>query len=314
LHPQPCELLEPDQARRQPTPADAVRRILAEDGRSTEPERVGDVRTVTVPGPGGALPVRVYHPTGTATGAPLPVLLWAHGGWVLFNAETYDASCRGLVNKTGAIVVTPEYRRAPEHPFPAAYDDVAATWRWLREHAAELGGDPARVAVGGESVGATMAVATACQLARAGAVRPVALVLVCPLTTVAQVGASMADAADARPLSRPVLSWVLMHAFHGAPAACTDPRVDLLSLPPDQLRGLPPTLVVTAERDVLRSQGEEFARRLAAAGVSTRLERYDGVMHEFFGAAAVLDAADRAQWTAAESLCRAFGSRRPVAR
>ncbi len=306
---QPCEILEPEPARRQPTQADAVRRILAEDERSTAPEPVGDIRTITIAGPGGELPLRIYHPTGSRT-APLPVLLWIHGGgWVLHTADTYDASCRGLVNKTGAIVVSPEYRRAPEAVFPAAHDDVLTTFRWLRGQAAELGGDPARLAVGGESVGATMAAATSWQLLRAGEEPPVAQVLVYPLTTVEQFGASMTDAADARPLNRPLLSWLTMHAFAGVPHAVRDPRVDLLGIPAGELAGMPPTLVITAERDVLRSQGEEFARHLEAAGVPTTLSRYHGVMHEFFGASAVLDKAELAQLEAAGHLRRAFGTR-----
>ena len=308
LGPQPSEILEPAQARKQPTPVDAIRKILAEDGRSTDPERVGDVRDIGIPGPGGELPIRIYHPTGSYTD-PLPVILWIHGGgWVLFTVDTYDASCRGLVNKTGAIVVSPEYRRAPEAVFPAAHDDVLATFRWLREHAAEIGGDPARIAIGGESVGGTMAAATCWQLARAGRPQPVAQVLVYPLTTGEQFGESMADAADARPLNRPLLSWMAMHAFEGVPEAARDPRVDLLSIPAAELAGLPPALVITDERDVLRTQGEEFAQHLDAAGVPTTLSNYDGVMHEFFGAAAVLDKAERAQREAADHLRRAFGT------
>ncbi len=310
LVPLPFETLEPDQARKQPTPVDAVRRILSEDGRFTGPEPVGDVRNITIPGPDGHdLPIRIYHPTGSMSGEPLPVILWVHGGgWVLFTVDTYDASCRGLVNKTGAIVVSPEYRRAPEHVFPAAHDDVLATYRWIGECAAEFGGDASRIAIGGESVGGNMAAATSWQLARAGARVPVAQVLVYPLTTGEQFGESMDDAADARPLNRPLLSWMAMHAFEGVPEGVKDLRVDLLSIPAVQLAGLPPTLVITDERDILRSQGEEFARHLDEAGVPTTLSRYDGVMHEFFGAAAVLDKAELAQQEAASHLRRMFGT------
>ncbi|MEV0731634.1 alpha/beta hydrolase fold domain-containing protein [Polymorphospora sp. NPDC050346] len=305
LKPQPFEILTPDQAREQPTPFDAVRRILAEDGRSTDPEPVGSVENVTIPGPGGDLPVRIYKPRD-ATG-PVPVVVWIHGGgWVLFTVDSYDASCRGLVNKTGAIVVSPEYRRAPEHVFPAAHDDVLATFRWVRANAGLIGGDPDRVAIGGESVGGNMAAATCWQLKQANEPLPVAQVLVYPLTTGEQFGDSMTDAADARPLNRPLLSWMAMHAFEGVPDGARDPRVDLLSLDATQLKGLPPALVITDERDVLRSQGEEFARHLQAAGVPTTLTCYDGVMHEFFGAAAVLDKAQRAQQEAAQHLRESF--------
>ncbi|BCJ70237.1 alpha/beta hydrolase fold domain-containing protein [Polymorphospora rubra] len=305
LKPQPPEILTPVQAREQPTQVDAVQRILAEDGRPTHPEPVGSVENVTIPGPGGELPVRIYKPRN-ATG-PVPVVVWVHGGgWVLFTVDTYDASCRGLVNKTGAIVVSPEYRRAPEDVFPAAHDDVLATFRWVRANAGLIGGDPDRVAIGGESVGGTMAAATSWQLKRAGERLPVAQVLVYPLTTGEQFGDSMTDAADARPLNRPLLSWMAMYAFEGVPDGAKDPRVDLLSLDATQLTGLPPTLVITDERDVLRSQGGEFARHLDAAGVATTLTCYDGVMHEFFGASAVLDKAQQAQQEAAQHLRDAF--------
>lgn len=307
LEPQPLEILEPEQARRQPTLVDAVLEILKEDGHPTDPEPVGKVEDITVAGPGGDLPVRIYTPADAGPG-PLPVVLWIHGGgWVLFTVDTYDASCRGVANKAGAIVVSPEYRRAPEHVFPASHDDVLAAYRWIRENAASFGGDPDRIGIGGESVGGNMAAATTMQLMQAGEPLPAAQVLVYPLTTGEQFGESMVDAADARPLNRPLLSWMAMHAFRGVPDAASDPRVDLLSVPTEQLAGTPPTLVITDERDVLRSQGEEFARHLEAAGVAVDATRYDGVMHEFFGAAAVLDKAEQAQQQAADHLRAAFG-------
>lgn len=307
LEPQPFEILEPERARRQPTPVDAVTAILEADGRSTDPEPVDEVQDLVIDTVDGPLRARVYWPAGIDRDAPAPVVMWVHGGgWVLFDVDTYDASCRGVANRTGAIVVSPEYRRAPEHVFPAAHDDVLATWRWMRDNASGLGGDPSRLAIGGESVGGNMAAATSLALQAAGEPLPAAQVLVYPLTTGRQLGDSMVDAADARPLNRPLLSWMAMHAFRGVPEAAKDPRVDLLGVPSDQLAGLPPTLVITGERDVLRSQGEEFARHLQAAGVATTATRYDGVMHEFFGAAAVLDKATLAQEQVADHLRAAF--------
>jgi acetyl esterase/lipase len=133
-------------------------------------------------------------------------------------------------------------------------------------------------------------------------------VCVYPLTTPEQYGESMDDAADGRPLNRALLSWMAMHAFEGRPDAATDPRIDLLGVQPERLRVLPPTLVITAERDVLRSQGQEFARRLQDAGVPTTARHYDGVMHEFFGASAVLTKAEQAQQEAATHFTAAFGA------
>lgn len=308
LGPLPFEILEPDQARKQPGPDDAVRKVMADKGLDG-PEQVGSVEDIVIPdAAGGQMRMRVYRPAQAGSG-PLPVVMWIHGGgWVLFDIDTYDASCRGLTNKTGAVVVSPEYRRAPEAVFPAAHDDVLAAYRWTAAHAAELGGDPSRIGIGGESVGGTMAAATVLQLAQAGEQLPSAAVCVYPLTTGEQFGESMQDAADGRPLNLALLSWMAMHAFQGAPHAAKDPRVDLLGWSRDQLATMPPTLVITDERDVLRSQGQQFAENLEAAGVATTHRYYAGVMHEFFGAAAVLDKAEEAQREAAAHFTRAFGA------
>ena len=302
----PFEILEPEQARRQPGPDDALRKVLGDRGL-VSPEPVDRVEDRTIPdGAGGEQTLRVYVPETGGPG-PRPVILWIHGGgWVLYDIDTCDASCRGLANRTGAIVVSPDYRRAPEAVFPAAHDDVLAAYRWVVEHAADLGGDPSRIGIGGESVGGAMAAATCLQLAKAGEPVPRAQVCVYPVTTAEQYGESMDDAADARPLDRALLSWMLMHAFAGRPEAATDPRVDLLDWSEQQRASMPPTLVITAERDILRSQGQEFAARLGAAGVDTTTRHYDGVMHEFFGAAAVLPEAADAQQAAADHFARAF--------
>lgn len=305
LEPQPPEILVPEQARVQPTLVDAVARILSEDGRPVEPEPIGGVQDVKVPGPHGtALHLRIYYPAQDRPGerrSPVPIIYWIHGGgWVLFDVDTYDASCRGLANKAGAVVVSPSYRKAPEHVFPAAHDDVLAGYRWLRNNAGTLGGHPDRLAIGGESVGGGMAAATCWSLHRAGEPLPSSQVLVYPLTTMTPFGDSMADAADARPLNRPLLSWMAMHAFKGVPDGALDPRVDLLSIPTEQLREMPPTLIITDDRDVLRDQGEEFGRNLFEAGVEVSVRRFEGMMHDFFGASAVLDAAQLAQHEAAD--------------
>jgi len=307
LEPQPFEILEPAQARKQPGPDDAVKKVMADRGLAG-PEPVGSVEDLKIPdAAGGQQTLRVYKPEGVQPGAP--VILWIHGGgWVLFDIDTYDASCRGLANKTGAIVVSPDYRRAPEAVFPASHDDVLAAYRWTVANAAQLGGDPARIGVGGESVGGNMAPATVLQLAHAGEPLPVALVAVYPVTTGEQFGESMQDAADGRPLNRALLSWMAMHAFEGRPDAASDPRIALLDWSEEQRRLMPPTLVITDERDVLRSQGQQFAQDLQAAGVQTTHRYYEGVMHEFFGASAVLDKAEQAQQEAAQHFLGAFGA------
>jgi acetyl esterase len=309
----PFEILEPDDARSRPMLAEAVQRVAA-DRDVAFPQPIGSVEDLVVPdAAGGQMRLRVYRPDG-AGDTPLPMIMWIHGGgWVLADVDAYDASCRGLCAQAGALVLSPEYRRAPEAVFPAAHDDVLAAWRWAVANAGTLGGDPARTGIGGESVGATMAAATVLQLAEAGEQRPGALVMVYPLTSAQQVGESMTDAADARPTNRPLLSWMLMHAFQGEPDALRDLRVDLLAWNGRQLTALPPTLVITAERDPLRSQGWQFFGMLEAAGVPATDRHYEGVMHEFFGAAAVLDKAEQAQREAAQHFLRAFGAARPEA-
>ncbi len=151
-----------------------------------------------------------------------------------------------------------------------------------------------------------MAAATSLQLAEAGEQVPDAQVCVYPLTTAEQYGESMADAADSRPLNRALLSWMAMYAFEGKPDAAQGPRINLLGLTAGQLAMMPPTLVITDQRDPLRSQGEQFAQNLEAGGVPTTARHYDGVMHEFFGAAAVLKEAEQAQLEAAAHFTRAF--------
>jgi acetyl esterase len=312
LGPLPVEILEPDQARRQPGPDDAVKKVMADRGIEG-PEPVGSVEDIVIPdAAGGQQRMRVYKPAGAGS-EPLPLIMWIHGGgWVLYDIDTYDASCRGLCTKTGAIVVSPDYRRAPEAVFPAAHDDVLAAYRWTVAHAAALGGDASRIGIGGESVGGNMAPATVLQLARAGERVPDAVVCVYPLTTPDLYGESMDDAADGRPLNRALLSWMAMHAFQGVPEGAKDPRVNLLGWTGRELTTMPPTLVITAERDVLRSQGWQFAAQLDAAGVPTTHRYFEGVMHEFFGAAAVLDKAEQAQQEAAQHFVRAFGAARPA--
>jgi len=311
LGPLPFEILEPEQARKQPGPKQAVQKVMADLGLEG-PEKVGSVEDLQVPdGAGGSQTLRVYKPEGVQPNAP--IIMWIHGGgWVLFTIDDhYDDACRGLCNKTGAIIVSPDYRRAPEAVFPASHDDVLAAYRWTVANAEQLGGDPTRIGIGGESAGGNMAPATVLQLAEAGEPLPVAMVPVYPVTTGEQFGESMEDAADGRPLNRALLSWMAMHAFEGMPDAAKDPRIDLLGWSQEQLRMMPPTLVITDERDVLRSQGEQWAKNLEAAGVEVIATRYDGVMHEFFGASAVLDHAERAQQEAAQHFLTAFGASAP---
>jgi len=303
----PPHLLDADGARKQPTLTDAVKALMKKrhiDG----PEPVDAVEDITLPGPGGDIAARTYRPSSAPEGDVLPVLVYVHGGgWVIADLDVYDASCRGLANRSGALVVSVEYRHAPEHPFPAAHDDVLAATTWIMANAASLGGDPTRVAIAGESAGGNMAAATCIALAAQGASIPVFQLLVYPVTSTAMDTPSYADAADAKPLYSGFMNWFFGQAISSA-SDLADPRLNLLSVPASALTGLPPTLVITASRDPLRDEGEAFSELLRDAGVEVEAMRFEGVCHEFFGAAAVLDQAARAQDEAAQRLQVAFGA------
>ena len=153
LGPKPLETLTPEQARRQPSPADAVKALLKQQGKSTAPEGVGKVEDRTITGPAGAIPVRIYWPSGAG---PFPVVLYIHGGgWVIATLDTYDASARALTNAAGAVIVSTHYRQAPEHKFPAAHEDTFAAYKWVLANARSLNGDATRSPWRARALGAT---------------------------------------------------------------------------------------------------------------------------------------------------------------
>ena len=178
----PIETLDAAAARKQPTPTDAVMAVLKKQGKPITPEPVGTVSNRTIPGPGGALPVRVYTPVGTGV---FPVIVYFHGGgFVIATNDTYDGSARALSNATKAVLVSVEYRKAPEHKFPAAHDDAMAAYKWVVANAAALHGDPARIALAGESAGGNLAVSTAVAIKASGARAPVGILAVYPVAEV----------------------------------------------------------------------------------------------------------------------------------
>src|SRR5262249_3661838 len=183
LGPKPTATLTPAEARKRPTAADAVKALLKKQGKRTDPEPVGEVKDVEYAGAAGKLPARVYTPKGEG---PFPVLVfWHGGGWVLADLDYDDASCRALCNAAGCVVVSCEYRHAPEHPFPAAVDDAFAAYQWVLKSAADLHGDPKRVAVGGESAGGNLAAVTALRARDKGVPMPVYQLLIYPVANYA---------------------------------------------------------------------------------------------------------------------------------
>ncbi len=296
LNGKPIETLSATEARKQPTPTDAVLAVLKSEGKSAAPEAVGTVVNRTIPGPGGPLPIRVYTPAGTGT---FPVILYFHGGgFVIATNDTYDGSARALTNATKAVVVSVEYRKAPEHKFPAAHDDALAAYKWVLAHATALRGDAARTALAGESAGGNLAIATAISAKALGLRTPVAILAVYPVAGSDTTTPSYTQNATAKPLNRAMMTW-FFEKYTRTPADAQNPRLNLMLA---NLQGLPPTTIVTAQFDPLRSDGDMLADRLKAAGVEVDIRNFDGVAHEFFGQGAVVSTARDAVKYAADGL------------
>lgn len=309
LQPKAIEKLDVSEARAQPTAADAVKALLIQQGRSALPEDLVpgvSTRELSIPSPGGDLPATVYLPgVGTVGAAALPVILYFHGGgWVIADRKVYDGGARGLAKQTGAIVVSVDYRQAPEHKFPAAWDDALAAYRWLTLNAAEIGGDPARLALAGESAGGNLAVATAVAARTAGLTPPRHVLSVYPVAQTSLNTESYLENAIAKPLNRAMVEWFVKHLINDEDDL-KDTRLQLIDA---DLHGLPPVTLINARLDPLRSDGAKLKDALDKAGVPVERREYEGVAHEFFGAAAVLEKARLAQSFAAERLRQAFGA------
>ena len=300
MNPDAIEKCSPAQARRQPTPADAVKAVLREQGRSVDPAvLVPGVKTedLAIPGAGGSMPSRIYTPSAAG---PLPVILYLHGGgWVIADLDVYDGGARGLAAQAQAIVVSIDYRQAPEHRFPAAWDDALAAYRWILENAGRFGGDATRLAIAGESAGGCMAIATAVAVREAGLPGPLHVLSVYP---VAQTGnmhtASYIENALAQPLNKAMIGWFVDKLLR-SPEDKHDPRIDLVNA---DLRDLPPVTIINAQLDPLRSDGALLEDALHRVGVAVERVDYHGVTHEFFGMAAVVQKARDAQQFAGERL------------
>ncbi len=301
LHGKPIETLSAAEARKQPTPADAVKALLEKQGRPTTPEPVGSVTNRMIPGAAGEIPVRIYTPRGAG---PFPVVVYYHGGgWVIATLDTYDSSPRALANGANAVVVSVEYRKAPEHKFPAAHDDAFAAYKWVIAHAKEIHGDSARVAVAGESAGGNLAANVAIMARDQHVQMPVYQVLIYPVAGNDFETPSYQENANAKPLNRAMMQWFVRNTVR-TPADGADPRISMTNA---DVKGLPPATVILAQLDPLRSEGEAYAARLSDAGIQVDARTYDGVTHEFFGMGAAVDKAKEAEQQASAGLRRGFG-------
>lgn len=266
---------------------------------------VGSVADTTIPGPAGDLPVRVYAPGGPG---PFPAFVWFHGGgWTIGTLDENEFACRTLCAAAGVLVVSADYRLAPENPFPAAADDAYAVAAWIAGHGERIGADPGRIAVGGESAGGNLAAVTALKARDLGGPDLALQVLVSPVLGHPDDGrASYAEYADGYFLSKDSMDWFFT-TYPSDARDLDDPY--LLPLRAADLAGPPRALVLEAECDVLRDEGEEYARRLTEAGVETELVRYDGTIHAFFGLLATeLSVAGDAHARTAAALRSAFGT------
>jgi acetyl esterase/lipase len=266
-------------------------------------EPVASVTDRTIPGPAGLQAVRVYQPGGED---PRPVLVYFYGGgWSLGMLDTCDGVCRMLTNAAGCVTVAVSYRLAPEHKFPAAVEDCYSGAAWVAAHAAELGGDPDRVAVGGDSSGGNLAAAvTLLARDRGGSVFTHQL-LVYPNTDYQAGTPSMREINDPHFFNPKAVEW-----YWGLYLATPQDGANPLASPLRalDLGGLPPATVITAEYDPLRDEGERYAARLADAGVPVEVSRYDGMPHAFFTMIGVLDVAREAVAYAAARLRESFAA------
>lgn len=299
----PIETLTPADARMQPSATDGAKAVMAKKGMSTVP----DPSVATQDIPYGSDPkqfARIYKPAAaSAGGKTMPVLVYYHGGgWVIADVNTYDAAPRAMAKALNAIVVSVEYRHAPEFKFPAQHDDAAAAYRWTLQNAAEWGGDPAKIAVAGESAGGNLAVATAIYARDHGLTVPRHIVSVYPIANSSTTLPSRMDSANANPLNAAMLKW-FGYYYQSAPGDAQDPRLNLVAA---NLRGLPPTTIINAQIDPLRSDGETLATAMRAAGVKVEQKTFPGVTHEFFGMAKVVRGAKDANDLAVARLKAAF--------
>jgi acetyl esterase len=263
-----------------------MRRIAAMRWGGPVPE-VAKVEDFTVAGSGGVrVPVRIYRPRGSRQPTP-PVLFFHGGGWVVGGLDSHDAQARRLTNLSGCTLISVDYRLAPEHPFPAAYEDAMAVARWIARSATHIGVAPGPFGLAGDSSGGNLAAAVALTGRDEGLPIGVQVLIYPVLDNRPELYPSYRKFADGYFLTRKAMEWYLAqyipreyrHDWRAAPMQATD------------LSGLPPTMILTVENDVLRDEAEDFARRLRSYGVRASLIRYGGMFHGAWGLTQEIDAA-----------------------
>ena len=289
----PMTAMTPAEARKAPSAADAAMATMAKFHIPTPPAAADTMSKEIAPG----VKVRVYTPkTGTA---PFPVIVYYHGGgWIIANLDTYDASVQSLVQQTGAVIVSVAYRQGPEHRFPTAHNDSFAAYEWVTKNAASIKGDPAKIAVAGESAGGNLACAVSMMARDKKVPLPKYELLVYPIAGYDMTTPSYMANTMTKPLNKGLMAWFFKYYLR-TPADGKSPLVDLVHA---NLKGLPPTTIITDQYDPLMSEGKMLSDNLQKAGVAVQYRNYDGVTHEFFGMAAVVPEAKDAQGFAVTGL------------
>lgn len=301
----PVHTLDVEAARSQPTPADAVKGVLEDNGQpaTPEPARTEDIK---VTGAEGELDARVYWPDGPTEGEVLPLIVYFHGGgWVIADLDVYDASPRALANQAAAVVVSVHYRQGPEDTFPAAHDDAVAAFKDIVERSGEWNADAARLAVAGESAGGNLALNVAIAARDQQLTAPDAVIAVYPVAGSDLNTQSYIDNQNAVPLGKADIEWFVGNYLNSMDEAA-DPRINIVG--GASLDDLPPVTIIAAEIDPLLSEGMTLRDKLQAAGNDVTYMNWNGVTHEFFGMAAVVPEAKEAQDLAGTELKEAFGA------
>ena len=270
--------------------------IRAEDVYRTEDRWIDGVE--------GDIPIRIYTPHQPTAGEKIPILVFYHGGgFVIGSLDSYDSLCRALANRADCIVVSVEYRLAPEHKFPAAVDDALEAYQWVCDHGHELDGDVTRLAIAGDSAGGNVAAVTAHGIRDEGDTAPLLQVLIYPVLDGTPERPSHHEFAEGMLLTRGNILWFYAH-YMNQPEDVLDPRFSPILA--EDLTGLAPTLLIVAGHDPLRDEGIAYAERLKSAGIKVDLSNYEGMVHGFLSFADAVDQGKKAIEEVADALRKVF--------
>ena len=295
----PVESGTADEARMKTSPQSLAEKMGKQKGTLEKISGV-EISDIEVSGATAKIPARMYKPTGSG---PLPVVVYFHGGgWVIGKNEDYDQTLKALATKSGAIYISPEYRKGPENKFPAAHDDAYAAYQWVVKNAATLGGDPKKIAVAGESAGGNLAVNVSIRARDTKTQMPIHQLIVYPVAGTDMKTESYKENMNSAPLSSAMMGWFMKNYLRNT-EDLKDKRINLVEA---NLKGLPPTTVITAGIDPLLSEGKLLVEKMEAQGVDVTYKHYPGMTHEFFSMAPVLNDAKQAQEEAVETMKTSF--------